>query len=153
MLPIEFKNELISIETQTFLNGYIRLLNENQSKEIEDICKNAAGFEGTPFATTAFADVFVWDGKYIMLYKFKDNRVEVVSSGYKYFCTDMRDRNSLEDFYEIELFEETKKIRGNIRSDECYTFEPMLSLGGDKSANSTGVGKIREHLSLIISAL
>lgn len=154
MLPTEFVKELGSIKTQCFLDGYIRLLDQDQYDEITNICKNASCFEdGVAFATTAFADVFVWDGQYIMLYKFKDNRVEVVSDGYEYFCSDMQSPETLEPFYETELFAETKKIIGEIHSDECYAFEPLLSLGGNKSASSIGKVKLKEYLNLIVNIL
>lgn len=154
MLPTEFVKNLSLIKPPYFLDGYVRLLDIHQSEEITSICENAAIFEGgVAFATTAFADVFVWDGQYIMLYKFKDGRVEVVSDGYDYFCDDMRDTETLESFYEIELYADVKKNVGDIHSDECYAFLPLLSLGGEKSANNAEKAKIKEHLTLIVNSL
>ena len=73
----------------SFLNGYLRVINPDDYKElIEDTY--FSGKESIPLFTTAFADVITWqENEYIgiVLYRLED--FEIMASGMDFFFSDI----------------------------------------------------------------
>lgn len=61
----------------------------------------------------------------------------------------MRQKGYSKDAFYGSLHKEAYKKLGEIKTDECYGFEPLLSLGGTEDVENMVKFKAREHLSLI----
>lgn len=97
-LPDNIK-EHIKKGGKDILDGYIRFLDENSIEEIKAILEKSPMWEGgIPFATTVFADVFVWNREYILLYKFTEADYNVILSGSKFFFANVDDIEYQKDF-------------------------------------------------------
>ena len=69
------------------LDGYLRFLTLLESERYESLGRSWSGWEDSiPFAVTAFGDLLAWtaDG-YIMMYRFIDNKAQIILSGASFF--------------------------------------------------------------------
>lgn len=70
-----------------------------------------------------------------------------------YFLGPMRMNGYCDDAFVEKLHKKAFKKLGRIKSDECYGFEPLLSLGGPEDTEHMVRVKAREHLSLIAQTI
>lgn len=139
-------------EGKVFLN-YLRLLTEKEQDQYLKVCKTYKSWEpGIPFAVTRLGEILAWtDDGYIMMYKFYENSVRVILQGCEYFETFMNSSSVQNDYFELELNNEALKKFGNITSSECFIFEPIIALGGNKSINNIQKGDTLTYIALCIN--
>lgn len=149
-LPDNIK-EYIKQSKRDLLDGYIRFLGEEEISAIDKIIQNSSIWEGgLPFATTAFGDVFVWDGGYILLYKFTEVDHNVILSGSTFFFENVDDSGYQKDFFDIELYILAVNKYGKIDHTECYTLEPIPALGGLRELSYVHIGDMKTYLKMVI---
>ena len=149
-IPVEL-HKYLSEDGNPLLDGYIRFLDEFSRSRFRALASCYEGWSGgEPFAITAFGDLLVWDGSYVLMYRFVDGKVDVILSGFTFFFANVQDPAYQKDFFDLPLFIAAKKKLGQIANDECYTFEPLPMLGGAKDIAHVSKGKAFEYLSMIV---
>ncbi len=135
------------------LNGYIRFISVEYSRKVERILKEVPGWEaGVPFAITAFADVLVYseDG-FIVLYKLVDGVSTILLSDAELLLKMLADEEFQNDYFDMKLFRECVQKLGRLNANQCYTFEPLPSLGGKKAPQNASTGDTLAYISIICS--
>ena len=134
----------------SFLNGYLRVINPDDYKElIEDTY--FSGKESIPLFTTAFADVITWENnKYIGIIFYREEDFDIIDSGMDFFFTDIYTEDSLRnDFFDLNLYEKAVKKYGELEYNQSFCFVPLLGLGGKKSVDNLDKGDTLTHIYLI----
>ena len=134
----------------SFLNGYLRVINPDDYKElIEDTY--FSGKESIPLFTTAFADVITWqENEYIgiVLYRLED--FEIMASGMDFFFSDIyTEKNFTDKYFDLKLYEKAVKKYGELEYNQSFCFVPLLGLGGKKSVDNLDKGDTLTHIYLI----
>ena len=134
----------------SFLNGYLRVINPDDYKElIEDTY--FSGKESIPLFTTAFADVITWENnKYIGIIFYREEDFDIMASGIKYFFNDIyNEREFTNDYFDLKLYEKAVKKYGELEYNQSFCFVPLLGLGGKKSVDNLDKGDTLTHIYLI----
>ena len=97
----------------SFLNGYLRVINPDDYKELVEETY-FRGKESIPLFTTAFADVITWQkNRYIGIIFYKEEDFDIIDSGMDFFFTDIYTEDSLRnDFFDLNLYEKAVKKYG-----------------------------------------
>lgn len=107
-----------------------------------------------PFGITAFGDILAVDNEgYIIMYKLVDAEKTVICANAELFFKLINDKEYQADYFALDEYEYAKKNIGILEKDECYTYEPIPALGGNKSRNTISKGKKVEYLSILTSFL
>ena len=96
-------------------------------------------------------DLIVWeDNKYLKLLDFRRGKIRVISSGFKFFFSDLQDDES---FYQRYLdwspYPEAVTRYGVPQFNECFAYVPILGLGGPEKVENLSKVKLIEHIYLI----
>ena len=148
--------EYITRDGKPLLNGYLRFFtDEVVSKNILSVLSPLSFWKGgIPFASTAFGDVMVWDREgYIVIYKLIDSDFRIMLHGDRFFFDNLEDQEFQKDFLDLDLFTRARERYGPIDNTQCYIFEPIPALGGDKNVNHIAIGNMVEYIALICSLI
>ena len=98
----------------SFLNGYLRVINPDDYKELVEETY-FRGKESIPLFTTAFADVITWQkNRYIGIIFYKEEDFDIIDSGMDFFFTDIYTEDSLRnEFFDLNLYEKAVKNMEN----------------------------------------
>ncbi len=152
-LPFEIFEVLREEGISNFMNGFLWTINP---KEYADWLNEWLKFDTVcvPFARTALGDVFFMkDGRIALLHSNKA-LVEFVTKKVNWFF----DRFLCDDEYVDKYFDRTlykevdKESQNTLNFDECFGFEPILSLGGDEKVENLRKVKLREYLHILSQA-
>ena len=134
----------------TILNGYIKIVNPMDYQDILDASYFAAPVS-IPIMVTAFGDIITWeDSRYLVLVKYKNSAIKVISANFKYFWGDLITSSRFKsEIFEFDKYDEALKLKGPLEFDECYGYVPLLGLGGSEEVSNLSKVKIREHILLI----
>ena len=147
-------NEIIEIWKNyglgNFLNGYLRVINPDDYKELVEETY-FSGKESIPLFTTAFADVITWENnKYIGIIFYREEDFDIIDSGMDFFFTDIYTEDSLRnEFFDLNLYEKAVKKYGELEYNQSFCFVPLLGLGGKKSVDNLDKGDTLTHIYLI----
>ena len=147
-------NEIIEIWKNyglgNFLNGYLRVINPDDYKELVEETY-FRGKESIPLFTTAFADVITWQkNRYIGIIFYKEEDFDIIDSGMDFFFTDIYTEDSLRnEFFDLNLYEKAVKKYGELEYNQSFCFVPLLGLGGKKSIDNLDKGDTLTHIYLI----
>lgn len=101
-------------------------------------------------ARTAFADMFLWNGKEILLLQVNYKKAAVFGTDtpylYDYLLTNTEYAN--EALFR-NMFNKALKMLGPLSESECYGFVPALALGGPAAVNNLQKMKLKEYLSML----
>ena len=150
LLPDEFLEIWKKYGFGTILNGYIKIVDPMDYQDILDVSYFAAPVS-IPVMVTAFGDIITWeDNRYLVLVKYKNRAIKVISATFKYFWEDLITSNRLKnEIFELDKYEEVLKSKELLEFDECYGYVPLLGLGGSEEVSNLSKVKIREHILLI----
>ena len=133
----------------TFYNGYMKVINPDDYKELLE----SSYFQGNvsiPIFATAFGDLITWEkNQFVGIVKYRYGENDVISSGFKFFIGDVTDGELDEEYLSIRQYNAALKKYGFLEYDECFGYVPLLALGGKESVNNLKKVKIREHIALI----
>ena len=134
----------------SFLNGYLRVINPDDYKELVEETY-FSGKESIPLFTTAFADVITWENnKYIGIIFYREEDFDIIDSGMDFFFTDIYTEDSLRnDYFDLKLYEKAVKKYGELEYNQSFCFVPLLGLGGKKSVDNLDKGDTLTHIYLI----
>ena len=133
----------------TFYNGYLKVINPEEYKEVLEY-SYFRGDVSIPVFATAFGDMIIWqENQYVGIVKYRYGVSNIIYDGFEYFIEDV-----LEGFLDgkhlsIRQYNAAIKKYGVLEYDECFGYIPLLALGGKESVNNLKKVKIREHIALI----
>lgn len=131
------------------LGGYLKIVNPDKFQALlKDVYVRSK--EAIVLFTTSMGDIIVWeDSKYLILLNFRRGRMKGISSGFKYFFSDLEDESFLEDNLDWLPYPEAVNKLGQPNYDECFAYEPILGLGGPEKVDNLSKVKLVEHIYLI----
>ncbi len=88
----------------TFYNGYLKVINPDEYKELLE-SSYFLGNVSIPIFATAFGDLITWEKNQflgIVKYRYGDN--DVISDGFEYFVEDLMDGDFDEEYFNIDQY-------------------------------------------------
>lgn len=145
--------ELISVWKEygfgSILDGYLKIINPDEYQEIIYMSYFRADVS-IPILVTGFGDIITWEkNKYIGIVRYKIGDADIISTGFKYFFGDLQDDYFIEEYLEIDKYNEAISLLGKLEYDECFGYVPLLGLGGSEKVENLDKVKIKEHIELI----
>ncbi len=102
------------------------------------------------FARTAFGDIIVWTGKDIYYVDVLYDKYSRIGGDIDvFFDVTLCDKVYINSVLDRKLFLQALKKLGELDHDECYGFEPAISLGGSGTLDTLRKVKLREYLSIL----
>lgn len=148
-LPVEVMDIWRECGFGTFYNGYLKVINPNNYKELL-VKSYFQGEVSIPIFATAFGDLITWEkNRYVGIVQYRHGENDVISSGFEFFMDDVKDGEFDEEYFSIRQYNAAVKRLGNLEYDECFGYVPILALGGKESVNNLKKVKIREHIAVI----
>lgn len=148
-LPKELINVWNEFGFGSFLNGFLKIINPDDYQDF----LNESYFRGKisiPIFATGMGDIITWEeNNYLSIVKYRRGDFEVISSGFKYFFTDLEDDESCGEDFDWNQYLEVIKIKGIPEYDECFGYVPLLGLGGTEKVENLQKVKLKEHILLI----
>lgn len=133
----------------TILEGYIKLINPENFRDIVDESYYRSK-DCIPIMVTGFGDIITWErSKYVGIVKYRKGKVNIISSGFKYFFQNLLEDCFLDEDLEWNPYNKAIEIYGELNYDECFGYVPLLGLGGTEKVVNLKKVKIREHIELI----
>ena len=133
----------------SFLNGYLRVINPGDYKELVE----ETYFRGNvaiPIFITAFADVVTWEeDELIGMIEYKTLDVNAIWEGMDNFFELLSNKRFLEKNFELEMYNKALKLYGEVGYEDCYCFVPVIPVGGKKIENLQK-GKAFTHIEVIV---
>lgn len=133
----------------TFYNGYLKIINPNEYKELIE----KTYFQGNvsiPIFATAFGDIITWEkNQFIGIIKYRYGENDVISDGFDFFYEDLLDGEFDDTDFNIKKYKEALNKYGMLEYDECFGYVPLITMGGKESVENIKKAKIKEHISLI----
>ena len=133
----------------SFLNGYLRVINPDDYKELVE----ETYFRGNvaiPIFITAFADVITWEeDEFIGMIEYKTLDVNAIWEGMDNFFELLSNKRFLEKNFELEMYNKALKLYGEVGYEDCYCFVPVIPVGGKKIENLQK-GKAFTHIEVIV---
>ncbi|CEP46540.1 Domain of uncharacterised function (DUF1851) [[Clostridium] sordellii] len=147
----------------TFLNGYLKIINP---EEYEDLLSETyiQNDENIKFMTTLFAtgmgDLIIWEyvsdeDSTITLLKYRIGKYRIIGPKLKIFLKLLELKD--EDFLNEELgwaeYSKAIELYSKLDYDECFSYVPLLPLGGKESVCNLKKVKLIEQINLITDLL
>ena len=133
----------------SFLNGYLRVINPDDYKELVE----ETYFRGNvaiPIFITAFADVVTWEeDEFIGMIEYKTLDVNAIWEGMDNFFELLSNKRFLEKNFELEMYNKALKSHGEVGYEDCYCFVPIIPVGGKKIENLQK-GKAFTHIEVLV---
>lgn len=133
----------------TFYNGYLKIINPNEYKELIE----KTYFQGNvsiPIFATTFGDIITWEkNQFIGIIKYRYGENDVISDGFDFFYEDLLDGEFDDTDFNIKKYKEALNKYGMLEYDECFGYVPLITMGGKESVENIKKAKIKEHISLI----
>lgn len=148
-LPQEIINLWKNYGYGTFYNGYLKVINPNEYKELVE----KSYFQGNvsiPIFATAFGDIITWEkNQFLCIIKYRYGVNDVISDGFDFFFEDLQAGEFDKDNFTISKYKDAIDKYGKLEYDECFGYTPILAMGGKESVDNLRKIKIREHIALI----
>jgi len=102
------------------------------------------------FARSAFGHLFLWDNEGASMLDPQHGAIARLTKKIELvFNYSLCSQAYLDTVLDQKLFNKALKKLGSLEYDECYGFEPALSLGGPGTLSTLKKVKLREHLSIL----
>ena len=107
----------------SFLNGYLRVINPDDYKELVE----ETYFRGNvaiPIFITAFADIITWEeDEYIGMIEYKNLGARILLKGKKRFFNFFKNKNIWNNIFEFNMYEKIFKLYGALNYNDCYCLD------------------------------
>ncbi len=132
----------------SILGGYLKIVNPDEYQPIlKDVYVRYQ--DAVALFTTSMGDIIVWeDNKYLILLNFRRGKMKGISSGFKFFFSDLEDESFLEKNLDWLPYPEAVNSFGVPNYNECFGYVPLLGLGGPEKVENLSKVKIVEHIYL-----
>jgi hypothetical protein len=77
--------------------------------------------------------------------------MDIILSGFSFFFQNIGDEAYQKEYFDIGLFKQAEQAIGALGEGECYSFEPIPLLGGDKSVQTIHKNKMAEYIGFLVS--
>jgi len=135
----------------SFMNGYLKIINPDDYRQILDDSYFASD-ESVPIFVTGFADIVTWEeNEFVVVVKYRKKGVEVLFADFNGFMEDISITSEFwaKEFDNIQYTEAIGKL-GGIKYDECLYYTPHLFLGGAEKAENLKKGALNVSLDIMI---
>ncbi|MDR6569942.1 DUF1851 domain-containing protein [Chitinophaga ginsengisegetis] len=134
----------------SYMNGYFWIVNPIEYQDILEEVYKPVERPSTCFARDAFGGLYVWEGESIVYIDVRLGASMVLGRKTSvFFNRIITDWEYLSEQLHLENFYPVKEILGDLSSDECYGYVPLLALGGNENVENLQRVKIKEHLVII----
>ena len=133
------------------MNGYFKVVNPADFHDLLYACYRPRTGPATVLFVTSLADFLIWENGYLTLVDCRHAISRVLESGLQFFFGDLCDEGYLEDKLNWQPYRSAASQLGTPEFDECFAYEPLLSLGGSEELSSLRRVKIREHFAVVAS--
>lgn len=148
-LPQEIINLWKNYGYGTLYNGYLKVINPNEYKELVE----KSYFQGNvsiPIFATAFGDIITWEkNQFLGIIKYRYGENDVISDGFDFFFEDLQAGEFDKDHFTISKYNEAIDKYGKLEYDECFGYTPILAMGGNESVENLKKVKIKEYIAII----
>ena len=161
-LIIEYQNKLPqkllayweSAGLNILAEGFIKVVNPNEYKELlNESYESPIGKNSIVMFITGLGDFIIWENNYTILLNYRKGKSKVIESGFNFFFEDIKDESFLLEELDGKNFKQAWKERGELSFDECFSYEPLLGLGGAEKVQNLRKVKIKEYISITSQAL
>ena len=134
----------------SFWNGYLKIINPDDFREILDESYFASSYSIPVFAT-GLGDLITWQkSKYVVAVQYRKGSFKPISANFVRFMQDLStEYEYISKVLENEQYEQAVKKQSMLEYDECFGYVPLLALGGRGKVENLQKVKIREHIVLI----
>ena len=133
----------------TFYNGYLKVINPNEYKELVE----KTYFQGNvsiPILATAFGDIITWEkNQFLGILKYRYGENDVISDGFDFFFEDLQAGEFDKEHFTISKYKDAIDKYGKLEYDECFGYTPILAMGGNESVENLKNVKIKEYIAII----
>lgn len=131
------------------LNGNLKIVNPDEYQWTIDMSYFRANV-AIPIMVTGFGDIITWEkNEYVSIIKYKNGSFDIIIKRFRHFFNCLEDDYFLDEYLELNKYNEAVKMHGNLEYDECFGYVPLLGLGGSEKVENLRKVKIREHIELI----
>jgi hypothetical protein len=129
--------------------GYLKIINPDNMQELLEETY-IMPFEEIPIFITGMGDIIAYDnrGNFVIL-DYRHQRIKVIWTdkeiGWDYFFDDFFQKR----YWQWNPYFEAVEKYGEPEYDECFGYEPLLSLGGKESVENLKKVKYEVHISLM----
>lgn len=132
-------------------DGYYKVVNPEDYIDIIGEIYSGVDDEPTVLFVTGMADIIIYDNEgYYIYVDIRHQKCDAIGDD-EYFSLIMR-RLKTEDFRQSVLswkpYEDAVKKYGQPEYDECFAYEPLLSLGGNESVDNIKRVNMKVHLDI-----
>jgi len=130
-------------------NGYLKIINPECVQELLNETY-IMPFDEIPVFVTGMGDIIACDsrGNFVII-DYRHQRIKVLWTDKEIWWDYFLDDFYKEKYWKWDPYFEAVKKYGEPEYDECFGYEPLLSLGGKESINNLKKVKYEVHISLI----
>ncbi len=148
-LPVELIDFWKEYGFGTFYNGFLKVINPNDYKELLEK-SYYMGNDSIPIFATGFGDLITWEeNELVGIVKYRYGDSDLMDAGFERFFQHLYDGEFDREHFGIKKYIAAIKKLGSLEYDECFGYVPLLGLGGKEAVNNLKKVKMREHIVLI----
>lgn len=133
----------------TFLNGFLKVVNPDDYKEIIE----KSYFRGEisiPIFATGMGDIISWEeNRYLRLIEYRKGIFKGISAGFEFFFSDLEDIGFCEKYLDSKQYSIAIEKYGAPDFNECFGYVPLLGLGGVETVENLKKVNLIQHINLI----
>ena len=138
----------------SYMNDFFWIVNPVEYKNIVDEIYLPLKNPSICFARDAFGNLYLWEDSSIIFVDINHSKQEVIGRKLNvFFDLKMTDKGFLEKRLPYNNYLEAKKNLGELHSDLCYGYNPLLGMGGSEKVMNLQKVKIKEYISITAQAL
>ncbi len=131
------------------LKGYLKVINPNDIQELLETTY-IMPFDDIPIFVTGMGDIITCNSRgSFTIADYRHQRTLVLWADKKISWNFFTDDFCKEEYLQCNPFFEAVEDYGELECDECFGYEPLLSLGGEESVDNLKKVKYKVHISLI----
>lgn len=145
-------NEIISLWKQygfgSFLNGFLKVVNPNEFKEL--LTESSQRFhDGIVIFATSMGDLIIWSDGFVRILNFRYGVNDTIMASFEFFFEDLADTEFKEKDLKWLPYPDAVERYGAPEYDECFGYVPLLGLGGAEQVENLKKMKLKEHIQII----
>lgn len=131
-------------------DGYYKIVNPDDYIDVIDEIYYGEGDEPIVIFTTSMADVIVYDNEGCFLYiNLRHEICGVIGDEFSFTMSEMKDVEFRQSVLSWSPYEDAVKKYGKPEYDECFAYEPLLSIGGNESVDNLKRVNMKVHLNIV----
>jgi hypothetical protein len=137
----------------SFRNGFIKIINPDEYREILDVSFGRSHV-AVPLFATGMGDIITWQNSHsFMLISIGRKHIEGLGMDVDVLLISIADDWCCEECMYGKNYPKAVEKNGPLAYDECFGYVPLLGLGGAEKAKNLQKVKTKEHILLITELL